>query len=330
GSASSANDTKSYFCQEGQYNDMATLFFTSQESAIRHLFHLDVNDGIRADGRHVRAVRPISIETNILPNTHSSCLFTRGQTQVLGVLTVGGSTDAQMYESLTDTSPRYEDFMLHYNFPGYSVGEAGRLGPPGRRELGHGNLAKKSIEPTLVNRGDNTIRIVAEVLESNGSSSMATVCSSSLALRAGGIKTTDLVAGVAMGLIKEGDKYAILTDIMGLEDHYGDMDFKVAGTKKGITALQMDIKIEGISIDVLKDALYQAREAREHILSIMESESEKIVINEDALPSMEMFSIDPGKIASVIGQAGKTIKEIIEKFQVAVDLDRNSGKVKIS
>lgn len=289
-----------------------------------------LDERVRADGRSLTEVRPIAIETNVLPRTHASCLFTRGETQALVVLTIGSSQDAQTYENLTDNSSQYEEFMIHYNFPGYSVGEVSRLGPPGRRELGHGNLAKRAIEPTLVNAGGHTLRLVSEILESNGSSSMATVCAGSMALRAGDIDATDLVAGVAMGLVTEDDKYAILTDIMGLEDHDGDMDFKVAGPKGGITALQMDIKLGGISLDILKEALKQANDGKNHILGLMESAAEEIVINEDILPSQEIFSVDPSKIVNIIGQAGKTIKEIIEKFEVAIDLDRDKGSVKVS
>ena len=283
----------------------------------------------RADGRGLREVRPIDIETNILPSVHSSCLFTRGQTQALVTVTLGSSKDAQMYDLLTDKEAHYENFMVHYNFPGFSVGEASPLRPPGRRELGHGNLAKRALEPTIMLDSDQTVRIVSEILESNGSSSMATVCGGSLALKAAGIEVQKLVAGVAMGLVVEADKYAILTDIMGLEDHDGDMDFKIAGTKDGITALQMDIKLGGIDHKTLKEALDQAEEAKLHILGIMEDAAEKISLNEKALPSRSVFTLDPSTFGAIIGQAGKTIKEIIEKFEVSIDLDRESGKVKV-
>ncbi len=283
----------------------------------------------RADGRGLKEVRPIEIETNILPSVHSSCLFTRGQTQALVTVTLGSSKDAQMYDLLTDKEAHYENFMVHYNFPGFSVGEASPLRPPGRRELGHGNLAKRALEPTIMLDSDQTVRIVSEILESNGSSSMATVCGGSLALKAAGIEVEKLVAGVAMGLVVEADKYAILTDIMGLEDHDGDMDFKIAGTKDGITALQMDIKLGGIATKTLKEALDQAEEAKLHILDIMEEAAEKISLNENALPSRSVFTLDPSTFGAIIGQAGKTIKEIIEKFEVSVDLDRESGKVKV-
>ena len=289
-----------------------------------------INEGVRADGRGLEEVRPISIETNVLPNAHGSCLFTRGQTQALVVATLGTDSDAQMYDILTEKAPLVEKFMFNYNFPGFSVGEASPLKAPGRRELGHGNLAKRALTPSIDLASPYTIRVVSEILESNGSSSMASVCGGSLALRAAGVNTQKLVAGVAMGLIFEGDKHAVLTDIMGLEDHDGDMDFKVAGTSDGITALQMDIKLGGISLEVLKEALYQAKRGREHILALMTQADKNIEINEDVLPKLELFNVDPSKIVDIIGQAGKTIKEIIEKFEVSIDLDREKGEVKIA
>lgn len=289
-----------------------------------------VEDGIRADGRGLRDVRPISIETNILPNAHGSCLFTRGQTQALGVITLGSDKDAQMYEVLTEKGSITDTFMVNYNFPGFSVGEASPLRAPGRRELGHGNLAKRALEPILEMNRLQTIRLVSEILESNGSSSQATICAGALALKAAGVEVKKLVAGIAMGLVFEGDKHAVLTDIMGLEDHDGDMDFKVAGTRDGITALQMDIKLGGISREVLKEALYQAKEGRDHILGIMEEAEKEIVINNDVLPKLELFSIDPSKIVDIIGQGGKVIRELIEKFEVSIDLERDKGEVKIA
>ena len=288
-----------------------------------------LHEGIRADGRKLDEIRPISIETNLLPRAHGSCLFTRGQTQALAVATRGGDMDAQVYGNLTDKEEKLEKFMLHYNFPAFSVGEAERLGPPSRRELGHGNLAKRAIEPLLDPEFDETVRVVSEILESNGSSSMATVCASSLAVKAAKVPLLKMAAGIAMGLITEDDKYAILTDIMGLEDHDGDMDFKVAGTFDGITAMQMDIKLGGISLDVLKEALYQARDARAYILELMENAAKEIKYNEDILPKALSFKVEPDKIIDIIGTAGKTVKEIIAKFGVTIDLDRESGKVKI-
>lgn len=288
-----------------------------------------VNDKVRADGRGLKDVRPISIETNILPSTHSSCLFTRGETQALVIGTIAGPKDGQMYEVLTDKSTSMEKFMVHYNFPGFSVGEAKPMFGVGRRELGHGNLAKKALEATIDDDYNETVRLVSEILESNGSSSMATVCGGSLALKAAGVPISNLVAGVAMGMVVENDKYSILTDIMGLEDHDGDMDFKVAGTNKGITALQMDIKLGGIELSVLKEALLQAKEGRDHILDLMEEASKEIVPS-GALPLVEQFIIDPSKFMVIIGKAGATIKEIIEKFTVSIDLDRDNGIVKVS
>lgn len=289
-----------------------------------------LNEGKRADGRSLNEVRPINIETNILPNAHGSCLFTRGQTQALVVATLGGENDAQMIDLLTEKNPISERFMVNYNFPGFSVGEASPIRAPGRRELGHGNLAKRALYPSVDENYPYVIRLVSEILESNGSSSMATVCGGSLALKAAGVPSLKLVAGVAMGLIFEDNKYAVLTDIMGLEDHDGDMDFKVAGSKDGVTALQMDIKLGGIDQEILKQALYQAKEGRIHILNIMEEAAKEIIVNEEVLPKLELFSVDPSKIVDIIGQAGKTIKEIVEKFGVSIDLDREKGEVKIA
>ncbi|MDR1976006.1 MAG: polyribonucleotide nucleotidyltransferase [Campylobacteraceae bacterium] len=284
----------------------------------------------RADGRGLKDVRNISIATNILPCAHGSCLFTRGQTQALAIATLGSDQDGQTYDVLTERVPNTDKFMVNYNFPGFSVGEASPLRSPGRRELGHGNLAKRALEPTIDKHSLYTIRLVSEILESNGSSSMATVCGGALALRAAGVETQKLVAGVAMGLVFEDGDYAILTDIMGLEDHDGDMDFKVAGTKEGITALQMDIKLGGIAPEILKEALYQAKEGREHILNIMEEAALGIVVNEEILPKFEVFKVDTGKMVDIIGQGGKTIREIIEKYTVTIDLDREGGDVKIA
>ncbi len=288
-----------------------------------------LNDRVRADGRSLTEVRPITIDTNVLPNAHSSCLFTRGQTQALVVLTMGGPKDAQMFETLTQEGTQNENFMVHYNFPGFSVGEPSPVMGVKRRELGHGNLAKRALEPIVDLNGD-TVRLVSEILESNGSSSMATVCGGYMALRAADIETTDTVAGIAMGMVSDGDKYAILSDIMGLEDHDGDMDFKVTGSKDGITAMQMDIKLGGVSLDVLKEALYQAKEGRSHIIDIMLEAEKEIEFNDGVLPSTDIFHIDPSFIGDIIGQAGKTIRSIIEEFEVAIDIDKKDGKVKVS
>ncbi|MFA6193136.1 MAG: polyribonucleotide nucleotidyltransferase [Sulfurimonas sp.] len=288
-----------------------------------------LNERVRADGRGLKEVRAISISTNVLPSAHSSCLFTRGQTQALVVLTMGGAKDGQMFENLTDEGTQNENFMVHYNFPGFSVGEASPIMGTKRRELGHGNLAKRALEP-IVDMGGQTIRLVSEILESNGSSSMATVCGGYMALKAADIETSDTIAGIAMGMVSEGDKYAILSDIMGLEDHDGDLDFKVTGSKDGITAMQMDIKLGGISLQILKEALYQAKEGRCHIIDIMLEAEKKIEFNDGVLPSTDFFHIDPSFIGDIIGQAGKTIREIIEKFEVAIDIDKKDGKVKVT
>ena len=287
-----------------------------------------LHNSVRADGRGLDEIRPIDIKTNVLPSAHASCLFTRGQTQALVVLTLGDEKDAQQFETLTESGQQSERFMVHYNFPGFSVGEASPMSAPKRRELGHGNLAKRALECTLESPA-NTIRLVSEILESNGSSSMATVCGGYMAMRAADLELTDTVAGIAMGMVSEGDDYAILSDITGLEDHDGDLDFKVTGSKEGISALQMDIKLGGIALEVLQKALYQAREGRVHIIDIMLEAEEKIRLSDD-LPTHDIFDIDPARVGEIIGQAGKTIREIIEKFEVAIDIDRKGGKVKVS
>lgn len=283
----------------------------------------------RADGRGLDEIRPITIDTNVLPRAHGSCLFTRGQTQALVVATLGGDSDRQSQERLTDKGQSHEKIMLHYNFPGFSVGEAKRIGPPGRRELGHGNLAKRAIESMIDPAYENTIRLVSEILESNGSSSMASVCGASMALKGADVPLKKLVAGVAMGLVTEGDKYAVLTDITGLEDHDGDMDFKVAGTADGITALQMDIKLGGLPLPVLSEALQKAKQARLNILGQMEKACESIVINRKGLPAVEFFKVDPKSIVDIIGKAGATIRDLIERYDVTIDLERESGGVKV-
>ncbi|NPA84334.1 MAG: polyribonucleotide nucleotidyltransferase [Epsilonproteobacteria bacterium] len=285
--------------------------------------------GVRPDGRALDQVRPISIETNLLPGVHGSCLFTRGETQALATVTLGDSKAGQIYELLTDKAPRTERFMVHYNFPPFSVGEARPLSAPSRRELGHGNLAKRALEPVLDPTDSRTIRLVSEILESNGSSSMATVCGGALALASAEVEMSAMVAGVAMGLVRQGEQSAILTDIMGLEDHEGEMDLKVAGTSQGITAMQMDVKEGGLDMELLRRTLLQAREARLSILEIMERAREAIVPS-GALPVTEHFHIDPSKIVHVIGKAGSTIREIIEKFEVKIDLDRDRGGVKVT
>ncbi|MGX2981896.1 polyribonucleotide nucleotidyltransferase [Helicobacter sp. 23-1045] len=284
-----------------------------------------LNERIRLDGRRLDEIRKISIATNILPNAHGSALFTRGETQVLAVCTLGAESDAQIVDNV-GTKSKKERFLFHYNFPSFSTGEAYPIGAVGRRELGHGNLAKKALESSLKSQGDKTIRIVSEVLESNGSSSMASVCGGSLSLFAAGLKPEFLVAGVAMGLIKEGDKYAILSDIAGVEDFEGDMDFKVAGNENGITALQMDIKISDVSVEILSGALDSARVARLAILEKMQNAKAQIVLNDNA-PKSETFSVPQGKIPLIIGSGGKNIKRIIERFEVSVDIAKDSGQI---
>ncbi len=283
-------------------------------------------ENIRADGRTLDEIRPITIDINILPSAHSSCLFTRGQTQSLSTVTIADAKDAQMFETITSKSPSYEKFMLHYNFPGFSVGEAKPIMGVSRRELGHGNLAKRAILPTINASFTDTIRVVSEILESNGSSSMATVCAGSLAIKAANIPATSLVAGVAMGAIIQDDKLAVLTDITGLEDHDGDIDFKIAGTKNGITAMQMDIKLGGIKYELLTKALLKAKQARVEILDIMTDASVDITPS-DALPVSHKFQIDSSMIKVVIGKAGTTIKKIIDDFDISIDIDRDTGSI---
>ncbi|MCQ2891207.1 polyribonucleotide nucleotidyltransferase [Helicobacter pylori] len=287
-----------------------------------------IQDKIRPDKRALEEVRPILIESDLLPMAHSSILFTRGQTQSLVVGVLGTDNDAQTHESLEHKASIKERFMFHYNFPPFCVGEASSIGATSRRELGHGNLAKRALETSIKNK-EQVIRLVSEILESNGSSSMASVCAGSLALYASGVEIYDLVAGVAMGMVSEGQDYAILSDISGLEDAEGDMDFKIAGNLEGITAMQMDTKMSGIRLEVLYQALLQAKEAREHILKIMHEAKEKIVINFSHLPTTEIFNVAPDKIVEIIGQGGRVIKEIVEKFEVKIDLNKPSGEVKI-
>ncbi|GAA8832779.1 polyribonucleotide nucleotidyltransferase [Helicobacter pylori] len=296
-----------------------------KKTEIRHMI---IKDKIRPDKRALEEVRPILIESGLLPMAHSSILFTRGQTQSLVVGVLGTDNDAQTHESLEHKAPIKECFMFHYNFPPFCVGEASSIGAASRRELGHGNLAKRALETSIKNK-EQVIRLVSEILESNGSSSMASVCAGSLALYASGVEIYDLVAGVAMGMVSEGQDHAILSDISGLEDAEGDMDFKIAGNLEGITAMQMDTKMSGIQLEVLYQALLQAKKAREHILKIMHEAKEKIVINFSHLPAAEIFNVAPDKIVEIIGQGGRVIREIVEKFEVKIDLNKPSGEVKI-
>ena len=284
----------------------------------------------RIDGRDTKTVRPINIQVGLLPRVHGSALFTRGETQAIAVVTLGTERDAQVIDALEG---EYKDtFMLHYNFPPYSVGEVGMVGSPKRREIGHGNLAKRGVLPVLPSQKDfsYTLRVVSEITESNGSSSMATVCGTSLALMDAGVPIKAHVAGVAMGLVKEGDQFAVLTDILGDEDHLGDMDFKVAGTKDGVTALQMDIKINGITEDIMKRALDQAREGRLHILNIMEQSIHSPRSEMSAYaPRIISMRIPPDKIRDVIGKGGVTIRALTEETGTVVDIS-DDGAVKVA
>ncbi|BAZ94140.1 polynucleotide phosphorylase/polyadenylase [Thiohalobacter thiocyanaticus] len=305
------------------------------QSAIEKLEKRIVRDRIlagekRIDGRDTKTVRPITIRTGVLPRVHGSALFTRGETQALVVTTLGTARDAQIIDAIQ--GERREHFMLHYNFPPYCVGETGRVGSPKRREIGHGRLAKRGVAAVMPPQEGfpYSIRVVSEITESNGSSSMASVCGSSLAMMDAGVPIKAPVAGVAMGLIKEGDNYAVLTDIMGDEDHLGDMDFKVAGTSDGVTALQMDIKIDGITREIMEVALEQAHQGRLHILG----EMNKVISapREDMskfAPRYITMKINPDKIRDVIGKGGATIRAITEETGTSVDIDDN-GNVKIA
>ncbi|MTJ82534.1 MAG: polyribonucleotide nucleotidyltransferase [Telmatospirillum sp.] len=286
--------------------------------------------GIRIDGRDTKTVRPIDVQVGILPRAHGSALFTRGETQALVVTTLGTGQDEQVVDALG--GEYRERFMLHYNFPPYSVGEAGRMGSPGRREIGHGKLAWRAIHPTLPAKEafPYTLRVVSEITESNGSSSMATVCGSSLALMDAGVPLPRPVAGIAMGLIKEQDGFAVLTDILGDEDHLGDMDFKVAGTDVGVTALQMDIKITSITKEIMKIALGQAKEGRMHILGEMAKaiDHAREAVSGNA-PRIITFSIPKDKIREVIGTGGKVIREICEQTGAKIDIE-DDGTIKVA
>ncbi|MBQ7412894.1 MAG: polyribonucleotide nucleotidyltransferase [Alphaproteobacteria bacterium] len=289
-----------------------------------------LNTGIRIDGRDTKTIRVIETEVGFLPKSHGSALFTRGETQAMVTATLGTGEDEQIVDSLAGEYK--ERFLLHYNFPPFSVGEVGRLGSPGRREIGHGKLAWRAIHPMLPKFEDfpYTIRVVSDIMESNGSSSMATVCGSTLSLMDAGVPMKKPVAGIAMGLIKEKDKFVVLSDILGDEDHLGDMDFKVAGTRDGVTALQMDIKITSITTEIMKTALAQAHEGRQFILNKMaETIAEpRAELNKNA-PRIQAFKIDPEKIRDVIGTGGKVIREIVEKTGAKVDIE-DDGTIRIA
>jgi polyribonucleotide nucleotidyltransferase len=313
--------------------------FPEQESEISEIIHdmssvimrrNIVDKKIRLDGRNLTTVRPIECEVDVLPRVHGSALFTRGETQAIVTTTLGTSIDAQRIDSLTDSKDK--TFMLHYNFPPYSTGEAKMMRGTGRREFGHGALAERALRPVLPAEDSfpYVLRIVSDITESNGSSSMASVCGGTMSMLAAGVKIQDSVAGVAMGLIKEGDKVAVLTDILGDEDHFGDMDFKVCGTKNGITALQMDIKCTGLSRETMETALSQAKEGRLHILSEMSKciNSPREHLSPYA-PQILTMKINPTKIRDVIGPGGKTIRSIVETTGAKIDID-DSGTVKIA
>ncbi|WP_447856578.1 polyribonucleotide nucleotidyltransferase [Pseudomonas aeruginosa] len=328
----------------GELRDQAVALFAGEEegkfpaSEVKDVFGLleyrtvrenIVNGKPRIDGRDTRTVRPLRIEVGVLGKTHGSALFTRGETQALVVATLGTARDAQLLDTLE--GERKDAFMLHYNFPPFSVGECGRMGSPGRREIGHGRLARRGVAAMLPTQDEfpYTIRVVSEITESNGSSSMASVCGASLALMDAGVPVKAPVAGIAMGLVKEGEKFAVLTDILGDEDHPGDMDFKVAGTDKGVTALQMDIKINGITEEIMEIALGQALEARLNILGQMNQVIAKprAELSENA-PTMLQMKIDSDKIRDVIGKGGATIRGICEETKASIDIE-DDGSVKI-
>jgi polyribonucleotide nucleotidyltransferase len=306
---------------------ISKAFAVLEKSTLRNMV---LEKGIRADSRKKTEIRPITSRIEVLPCTHGSALFTRGETQAIVVVTLGTGDDEQMIDGLLGKTSK--SFMLHYNFPPFSVGEIKYNLSPGRREIGHGALAERAILPVLP-KAENfpyTIRIVSDILESNGSSSMATVCGASLSLMAAGVPIKDAVAGIAMGLIKEGDRIAVLSDIMGLEDHLGDMDFKVAGTAKGITAFQMDIKIDGLTSSILEDALKQAKEGRFYILEKMKStiDQPRKDISPYA-PQIVTLQINKDKVREVIGPGGKVIRSIIEKTGVSINIE-DSGIISIA
>lgn len=311
--------------------------YPESESHIKEIIHkieknevrkMILKDKIRLDGRGTKDIRDIACEVGILPQAHGSALFTRGQTQSLGIVTLGSKSDEQIVDGIEGESRK--DYMLHYNFPPFSTGEAKPIRGTSRREIGHGNLAERAIKPVMPKDKSfpYTVRVVSEVLESNGSSSMASVCSGSLALMDAGVPVTDPVAGIAMGLIKEGNDFAILSDILGDEDHLGDMDFKVAGTKKGITAVQMDIKIEGIPSDLMAAALKQARDGRIHIMNIMEKTLAAARPEISPLaPKIHKLKIPSDKIGTVIGPGGKMIRSIVEETGVQIDIEEDGTVV---
>tara|TARA_B100000586_G_scaffold39089_1_gene25089 strand:+ start:690 stop:2768 length:2079 start_codon:yes stop_codon:yes gene_type:complete len=306
--------------------DVANAFSALEKKIVRERV---LSGEPRIDGRDLKTVRPISVEVGTLPKTHGSALFQRGETQAIVVTTLGPLRDAALIDALAGNFK--DHFMLHYNFPPYCVGEAGFMGGPKRREIGHGRLARRGIAAVLPKHEDfpYTLRVVSEITESNGSSSMASVCGTSLALMDAGVPISNAVAGVAMGLVKEGNRYAVLTDILGDEDHLGDMDFKVAGTMQGVTALQMDIKIQGVTENIMEDALNQAHDARVHILGEMNKviSEPRADVSENA-PSMVVLKVHPDKIRDVIGKGGATIRSITEETGADIDIE-DDGSVRI-
>ena len=315
------------FPDEAQYAVALKLFKDIEKEIVRGAI---LRDGHRIDGRDTRTVRPISCDVGILPRAHGSALFTRGETQALVVATLGTGQDEQVIDALE--GEYRENFMLHYNFPPYATGEAGRMGSPGRRDIGHGKLAWRAIHPLLPTKESfpYTIRVVSEITESNGSSSMASVCGASLALMDAGVPLPRSVAGIAIGLIKEPEGFAVLSDILGDEDHLGDMDFKVAGTEQGVTALQMDIKITSITEEIMRIALDQARDGRNHILGEMAKAltGARDTVSNNA-PRITSFSIPKEKIREVIGSGGKVIREITETTGAKIDID-DDGTIKVA
>ncbi|MBN1899142.1 MAG: polyribonucleotide nucleotidyltransferase [Spirochaetes bacterium] len=304
------------------------VFDDTEKEIVRNMI---LENKKRIDGRGLKDIRDINCEVNVLPRTHGSSIFTRGQTQSMGIVTLGSVRDEQRFDDIEGEATK--SFMLHYNFPPFSVGETGRVGSPSRREIGHGMLAERSLTSIIPDNTEfpYTIRVVSEILESNGSSSMASVCSACLALLDAGVPLKDSVAGIAMGLVYEDKKYAILTDILGEEDHLGDMDFKVAGTKNGITAFQMDIKIDSINFDIMKEALAQAKEARIFILDKMNKVLDKPRQNlSEYAPKIKVVSINPEKIAAVIGPGGRVIKDIIKKTDTDIFIDDEQFTVTVS
>jgi polyribonucleotide nucleotidyltransferase len=314
--------------EEGFDPDLAAAEFKELEREV--VRGAILKSGRRIDGRDTRTVRPISCEIGVLPRTHGSALFTRGETQAIVVTTLGTGEDEQIIDALE--GEYREHFLLHYNFPPYSVGEAGRLGSPGRREVGHGKLAWRAVRPLLPAKEDfpYTVRVVSEITESNGSSSMATVCGASLSLMDAGVPLKKPVAGIAMGLIKEKDGFAVLSDILGDEDHLGDMDFKVAGTREGVTALQMDIKITSITEEIMGQALAQAKDGRMHILGEMAKaiDTSRAAVSQNA-PRITVISIPKDKIREVIGSGGKVIREIVEVTGAKIDIE-DDGTIKVA